>query len=97
MTNSHKTPKLIGRAGRFMRLDECDPESSCNYAVVYPRGRFEPDAGVVALSVFRRESDGRRYLQVRVSGYELPSGANVPPPPPPPLVLSGHAASLTPY
>ena len=60
----------------------------------------------VALAVFAKAlykarfgatSHPTRYLGV----WKLPSGrfkaCPLPPPPPPPLVLSGHAASLTPY
>jgi len=59
----------------FMYLDACSVEQDCVDAVIYPRGSFTSDAGVVSVSVFRA-SDQKRYLQLRVIGYSTSIGSN---------------------
>jgi hypothetical protein len=55
-----------------------------------------PDSVARAVAVTPREAKGAGGGEGSASEDER-LGSSAPPPPPPPFVLSGHAASLTPY
>jgi hypothetical protein len=69
-------------------------------ALAEVRGRFvndETDAAVVKQAFYSGDADSAGGEAAYGDFEDVETGEVFAPPPPPPLVLSGHAASLTPY